>query len=169
MKFLYKYPQSGISLLPAGRGESPPRQDATWNTNCSTPASSTKTATSTSSSSTPRPARKICLIRIQAINRGPDAAALHLLPTLWFRNTWSWGLDARTTPTHAWQRPTKSPRSKLDHDYYGARWLYCEGTPELLFTENETNRQPALWRRQSYALCQRRHQRLHRARRARRR
>ncbi len=35
------------------------------------------------------------LIKITAINRGPDAAALHLLPSLWFRNTWSWGRDAR--------------------------------------------------------------------------
>ena len=35
------------------------------------------------------------LVRIEAINRGPEPAPLHLLPTLWFRNTWSWGLDER--------------------------------------------------------------------------
>ena len=35
------------------------------------------------------------LIRIKVVNRGPETAQLHLLPTIWFRNTWSWGLDAR--------------------------------------------------------------------------
>ena len=77
------------------------------------------------------------LIRVQAINRGPEPAPLHLLPTAWFRNTWSWGLDER--------RPRLRRESgaeiaiKLTHSYYGNRWLYCEGSPEMLFSENETN------------------------------
>ena len=79
------------------------------------------------------------LIRIQVINRGPDPAELTLLPTLWFRNTWSWGLDAR--------RPRMREREPLDdmsvielnHNYYGQRRLLCERQPTLLFTENETN------------------------------
>ena len=78
------------------------------------------------------------LIRIEAINRGPDAAELHLLPTLWFRNTWSWGLDERR-PRLRLDSATEVAAIKLDHYYYGTRRLYCEGTPELLFTENETN------------------------------
>ena len=80
------------------------------------------------------------LIRIEAINRGPEAAELHLLPTLWFRNTWSWGLGRAQTEAAA-GRIAEVAAIKLDHYYYGTRWLYCEGSPELLFTENETNKQ----------------------------
>src|SRR5713226_2144900 len=78
------------------------------------------------------------LIRIEAINRGPDPAELHLLPTLWFRNTWSWGLDERK-PRLRRDESVEIATIKLDHSYYGSRWLYCEGTPQFLFTENETN------------------------------
>jgi Glycosyl hydrolase family 63 C-terminal domain len=74
------------------------------------------------------------LINITATNRGPDSAALRLLPTIWFRNTWSWGGDEA--------RPEMRQISKgieLEHPVLGRRWLYCDGSPELLFTENETN------------------------------
>ena len=80
------------------------------------------------------------LVRIEAINRGPEAAELHLLPTLWFRNTWSWGLDARK-PRVSRDETAEIAALKVHHHYYGDRWLYCEGKPELLFTENETNAQ----------------------------
>ena len=79
------------------------------------------------------------LIQIQAVNRGPEAAVLHLLPTVWFRNTWSWGY---TEPRPNLRRvKSEDPRAiiEVNHHYYGRRWLYCEGSPELLFTENETN------------------------------
>ena len=79
------------------------------------------------------------LIRVEAINRGPEPAVLHLLPTLWFRNTWSWGLDERK-PRLRQDVSAEVAAIKLDHYYYGTRWLYCEGSPELLFTENETNK-----------------------------
>ena len=86
------------------------------------------------------------LIRMEAVNRGPDPAVLHLLPTLWFRNTWSWGLDAR--PPQLRQEPSTSGASivSLKHYYYEQRWLYCEGPTEILFTNNETNpdRVPAI-------------------------
>ena len=78
------------------------------------------------------------LIRIRVINRGPDPAELTLLPTLWFRNTWSWGLDARRPRMRAGQSATGS-LVELEHDYYGKRRLWCERRPTLLFTENETN------------------------------
>jgi hypothetical protein len=78
------------------------------------------------------------LIRLEVINRGPQAAALHLLPTIWFRNTWAWGLDDRK-PRLRRDAATEAAAIRLDHHYYGPRWLYCEGAPELLFTENETN------------------------------
>ncbi len=80
------------------------------------------------------------LIRIEATNRGTAAAPLHLLPTVWFRNTWSWGLDARK-PRANRDDTVDGTAIKLVHNYYGNRWFYCEGKPELLFTENETNAQ----------------------------
>ena len=80
------------------------------------------------------------LIRIEAINRGPDPADLHLLPTLWFRNTWSWGLDERR-PRISREPAAEMATLQAYHWYYGNRWLYCEGKPEILFTENETNSQ----------------------------
>jgi len=80
------------------------------------------------------------LIRIEAINRGPAAAPIHLLPTIWFRNTWSWGLDERR-PRLRRDVSTEVAAIKLDHYYYGSRWLYCEGMPNLLFSENDTNNQ----------------------------
>ncbi len=77
--------------MATGRGKPPPQRPRAWNSSCSTPASSTRTATSTSSSNTPRPTPKISCIRIEAFNRGPEPAPLHLLPHLWFRNTWALG------------------------------------------------------------------------------
>jgi hypothetical protein len=81
------------------------------------------------------------LIRITVANRGPEAAQLRLLPTLWFRNTWSWG-DGEPRPLLR-RAKSEDPRTviELDHPYYGRRLLYCDGSPELLFTENETNTQ----------------------------
>ena len=77
------------------------------------------------------------LIRITVVNRGPEAAILDVLPTIWFRNTWSWGLE-RAWPNLELQ--TEDPRIiRATHFELGDRWLGCEGGPELLFTENETN------------------------------
>jgi hypothetical protein len=81
------------------------------------------------------------LIRVTAHNRGPEAAALHLLPTLWFRNTWSWGRDATRPALSRVDGPPGLAVVQARHSYYGSRWLACEGSPELLFTENETNLQ----------------------------
>ena len=75
------------------------------------------------------------LVRIQVVNRGPDPAPLHLLPTVWFRNTWAGGLDGDRPRLHRVNDTT----IELSHADYGQRWLFCEGTPALLFTENETN------------------------------
>jgi Glycosyl hydrolase family 63 C-terminal domain len=84
------------------------------------------------------------LIQVTIYNRGPEAAPLHMLPTLWFRNTWSWP-DGGSKPV---LRPFEGERHSVIHahhtdplfqesldDYY----LYCEGMVPLLFTENETN------------------------------
>jgi hypothetical protein len=102
------------------------------------------------------------LVRVTAFNRGPDAAPLHLLPTVWFRNRWSWGCrngnhepkpelheagfvvppsggssDDRGIPPEG--GATNVSVIELNHHTLGRRWLYAEGAGELLFTENETN------------------------------
>ncbi len=84
------------------------------------------------------------LIRIEAINRGPDAAELHLLPTVWFRNTWSWGASGEKPQLRRGEPVEGVVPIELQQAYYGRRWLYCEGNPETLFTENESNGQK-LW------------------------
>jgi hypothetical protein len=78
------------------------------------------------------------LIKITAINRGPDAAVIDLLPTLWFRNIWSWGKDRRPTIRQvengaAGKAAVASLLGDVTHQ------LFCEGDIEMLFTENETN------------------------------
>jgi hypothetical protein len=87
------------------------------------------------------------LIKITATNRGPAEADLSLLPTIWFRNTWSWGLDAYRPALRAIQQ-LSIPKAyglqgsgviEVEHKTHGKRWLLCEGEPEFLFTENETN------------------------------
>ena len=98
LKCQYKYPQRAFPYGDLVVDQRRAGASRTWSTSCSTPASSTTTATSTWSSSTPRPAPDDILMLVTAHNRGPDAATLHLLPTLWFRNTWSWG-DEVAKPT----------------------------------------------------------------------
>ena len=77
------------------------------------------------------------LVRITAANRGPDAAVIHLLPTIWFRNTWSWGRGVRRPSL---RKAADLPNViTLDEPQYGRRRLVFEGTPPLLFVDNETN------------------------------
>ena len=78
------------------------------------------------------------LIKISVTNRGPETAALTLLPTIWFRNTWSWRQNGVAKP---WLRKNSDGVIELDHTQAGKRWLYCDASPELLFTENNTNTQ----------------------------
>src|SRR5260221_8357938 len=85
------------------------------------------------------------LLRVSATNRGPEEAPLHLLPTLWFRNTWAWGYDdsrpVLTAEAELWPAG-EAPDVRLVHAQHyelGDYWLACQGAPDLLFTENETN------------------------------
>jgi hypothetical protein len=75
------------------------------------------------------------LVRITAYNRGSEAAEIHLLPTLWFRNTWSWDEGALKPEI----QQVKEGTVLASHDQLGDRTLQCDGNPELLFTENESN------------------------------
>jgi len=80
------------------------------------------------------------LIRIRVHNRGPEDARLRLLPTLWYRNTWSWvpgGIKPTVTESTAFAHPT----IQAAHPNLGNYYLVCEGADELLFTENETNKE----------------------------
>ena len=79
------------------------------------------------------------LVRITVWNRGPDSAPLDLLPTLWFRNTWSWELNAPRPKL--WREPDQQGFRVigLEDEHYGRRHLCAEGTPPTLFTENDTN------------------------------
>jgi hypothetical protein len=81
------------------------------------------------------------LIRISATNRGPEAAELHLLPTLWFRNTWSWRPGAERPALRVAGAGGEAGHVvvEAEHPTLGRRWLSCAGAPELLFTDNETN------------------------------
>jgi Glycosyl hydrolase family 63 C-terminal domain len=86
------------------------------------------------------------LIQVSIANRGPEAAPIHLLPTLWFRNTWSWTVGGAkpvltklegtgNSVVHA--HITDTLLDQYIRDYY----FYCDGVVPLLFTENETNHQ----------------------------
>src|SRR4051812_9700133 len=81
------------------------------------------------------------LVRVSATNRGPDPAELHLLPHLWFRNTWSWGShDAGERPSvRRALDGADCPSIVAEHAELGRYRLSCDGTPGLLFTENESN------------------------------
>ncbi len=80
------------------------------------------------------------LLRYTAINYGPDPATIHLLPTLWFRNTWSWrkGSYKPSLQSQSTHRLGLNAIS-IEHAALGRYQLSCEGAQELLFTENETN------------------------------
>jgi hypothetical protein len=79
------------------------------------------------------------LIRLTIANRGPEKATLHLLPTLWFRNTWSWGRipeESTIKPSISLERDR---RVRAQHDVLGNYQLAFEGNAKPLFTDNETN------------------------------
>ncbi len=90
--------------------------------------------------------------RIEAFNRGPDPATLHLLPQLLFRNRWSWGIEQGPTPVISLHQDTKDaiclladeakmePLKNLMTEYkLGKRYLYASPGGQPLFTDNETN------------------------------
>ncbi|WP_235435470.1 hypothetical protein [Nostocoides australiense] len=81
------------------------------------------------------------LIEITATNHGPDAAPLHLLPQMWFRNTWVWGRDTRV-PKLSFARGSGDQAAVLaEHGYLGRYLLVADGEPRVLFCDNETDEQ----------------------------
>jgi len=79
---------------------------------------------------------KDMLVKITVTNRGPEPAALDVLPTLWFRNTWAWGYDSYKPELYLDEKGV----IKASHNQLGNYYLYCDDkTSEGLFCENETN------------------------------
>ena len=98
-------------------------------------------------------AEDLC-VRIEAVNRGPDAAPLHIVPHLWFRNTWGWSDPRSATPVIGDGPPAEGAISLLADDgpgerlknlpfeyQLGKRYLYAQADGQPLFTDNETNAQ----------------------------
>jgi len=79
------------------------------------------------------------LVRVTVRNAGPETAAIDVLPTLWFRNTWSWGRDPRLPSVRL-----EGPALFAEHWDIGGRWLYASETPTPLFCENESDAE-RLW------------------------
>jgi hypothetical protein len=93
------------------------------------------------------------LIQITVCNRGPEPAEIHVLPSVWFRNTWSWGRndDKPELKVVAAGRDVRAIAAR--HRVLGERYLYCEGAIDLLFTENETNTERAFNRPNEQPYC----------------
>ncbi|MEO1670110.1 MAG: glucosidase [Cyanobacteria bacterium J06631_2] len=81
------------------------------------------------------------LIKITVVNHSQDTQSLSVLPTLWFRNTWSWSENTIKPSLKINQNTSSLTSIEARYPQQGDRWLYCQGDPELLFTENETNSQ----------------------------
>jgi hypothetical protein len=81
------------------------------------------------------------LIQITVCNRGPEPAELHVLPTLWFRNQWSWQTNPQRPTVFQFDDASGQTVAKVVDPVLGERYLYCEGSVPLLFTENDTNTQ----------------------------
>ena len=77
------------------------------------------------------------LVRITACKRGPDAAPLTVLPTIWLRNTWSIGSERSPKP----QMILAKQAVKISHDDLGHYYFFADGNTDWLFCENETNNQ----------------------------
>jgi hypothetical protein len=104
------------------------------------------------------------LIQITVENRSKEPAKLHLLPTIWFRNTWSWVKDSepkkqdktlktvKLTPNlsviEVWCKDGYLEKNE-DGRSLKKRWLYCEAPAEILYTENETNKEKLGWGKNS--------------------
>jgi hypothetical protein len=85
------------------------------------------------------------LIKVTAHNRGEEEKPLHILPTLWFRNTWSWNKNTVKPQLKVYEQKDNYSIIEAEHPSLGKRWLYCNYSVgevrelPLLFTENETN------------------------------
>jgi hypothetical protein len=138
MKYLYKYPQAAFpyeDLIATSKGRN--RGDMEYELLDTGVFNSDRYFDVFVEYAKQRP--EDILIEISLCNRGSEPATLHVLPTLWFRNTWSWSPD--TPKPSLKQIANKRGYSSVaaSHAQMGERYLYCEGDVPVLFTENETN------------------------------
>ncbi|MEP7331444.1 MAG: glucosidase [Terracoccus sp.] len=88
------------------------------------------------------------VVTVTATNHGPDAAPLHIVPQLWFRNTWAWGDDDRVPTLRRLHTPEVDDAAMValeaDHEHLGRYVLFAEGEPTVLVCDNETDSE-ALW------------------------
>jgi hypothetical protein len=79
------------------------------------------------------------LVKITVHNRGPEMASINILPTLWFRNVWSWGGEEKKPELLQIDGSVSHSVLKTDHPLLGDYYLWCDGNPRFLFTDNDTN------------------------------
>jgi hypothetical protein len=79
------------------------------------------------------------LLTVTALNRGPEPAPLHLIPQLWFRNTWAWGKDDRRPTLELIDAGSTGVTIAAHHDFLGDYRLEAAGSPQVLFCDNETD------------------------------
>ena len=140
MKYLYKYPQAAFPYARAGRGEPAARQATQPEFELLDTGVFDDDRYFDVVVEYAKADAEDILIRITVTNRGPEAAPLHLLPTLWFRNTWSW--DAATPSARARDGAGATATASIALDEPMLRRALAAtatATPTLLFTENETN------------------------------
>jgi len=89
------------------------------------------------------------LIKITVINRGPEEAEITVLPTLWFRNIWTWGYDFAKPKMAA----KKDGSIKIEHDFIGERYFYSDQADRVLFCENESNNKRLYNKANKYSYC----------------
>ncbi len=116
-----------------------PAASRTWSTSCSTPGIFDEDRYFDVIVEYAKAEHDDILMLVTAHNRGPDAASLHLLPTLWFRNTWSWGDDVERPALAAQDAQGTIAAVRASHPDLGEWVLSADGSAELLFCENETN------------------------------
>ncbi len=137
MKYLYKYPQAAYPYAQIIKANSEARRDALEYELVDTGVFDDRRYFDVFVEYA-KASPEDLLIQITAWNRGPDPAMLHVLPTLWFRNTWFLGTgEARPVLRRA--QAGDATVVSADHAELGQRFLLCEGGTPLLFTENETN------------------------------
>jgi hypothetical protein len=138
MKYLYKYPQAAYpydNLVATNRGLS--RQDLEYEL-IDTGVFDENRYFDVFVEYAKASAEDI-LVQVTVCNRGPEAATLHVLPTVWFRNLWSWGGSVPRPQLRQEGHGDAGGVIAASHPKLGERFFYAEGAAELLFTENETN------------------------------
>jgi hypothetical protein len=140
MKYLYKYPQAAYpyaNLVDTGRGRN--RQEFEYELLDTGVFDQNRYFDVFVEYAKESP--EDILIRVSVFNRGPEPAELHLLPTLWFRNQWSWEATQQRPTLEQLPDGNEGRVIRAVDPHLGERYLYCEGNTALLFTENETNTQ----------------------------